>query len=232
MIENKVSRHPDKEDIIKKLLNGDSVKQVESWIKSKYPKNKKYHISYMSLQNFRTNNLNIRGDLLEDIKNRRKQNQDELELQETKLVVSNSSEYQKKLDEIVSNEIDVNRKLLEMEKLISSRLEFYFNAIMAGGSTKHDKVFLEYLNAMRAIMQDWKKYVEGFADKKVEHNINVQVVDTQVKVMKEAIYDVLREMDPALILIFMEKLNKRMQQLNYDSPEYNNYLIDINGEEV
>jgi hypothetical protein len=232
MIENKVSRHPDKEEIIKKLLNGDSVKQVEAWIKSKYPKNKKYHISYMSLQNFRTNNLNIRGDLLEDIKNRRKQNQDELELQETKLVVSNSSEYQKKLDEIVSNEIDVNRKLLEMEKLISSRLEFYFNAIMAGGSTKHDKVFLEYLNAMRAIMQDWKKYVEGFADKKVEHNINVQVVDTQVKVMKEAIYDVLREMDPALILIFMEKLNKRMQQLNYDSPEYNNYLIDVNGEEV
>lgn len=232
MTDNKVSKHPDKEEIIKKLLNGDSVKQVESWIKGKYPKNKRYHISYMSLQNFRTNHLNIKGDLLEDIKNRRKQNQEELDNQETKLILSSSSEYQKKLDEIVSTEIDVNRKLLEMEKLISSRLEYYFNIIMAGGSTKHDKVFLEYLNAMRAIMQDWKKYVEGVADKKIEHNISVQIVDAQVKIMKEAMYDVLREMDPELILIFMEKLNKRMQQLSYDSPEYNNYLIDVGSENI
>jgi len=232
MIENKVSRHPDKEEIIKKLLNGDSVKHIETWLKTKYPKNKRYHISYMSLQTFRSKHLDIKGDLLEDIKNRRKMNEEESASHEARLAVVNSSEYQKKLDEIVSNEIDVSRKLLEMEKLISSRLEFYFNAIMAGGSTKHDKVFLEYLNAMRAIMQDWKKYVEGVADTKIEHNISVQVVDSQVKILKEVMLDLIREMDPSMILIFMEKLNKRMQQLNYDSPEYNNYLIDVSSENI
>ena len=103
---------------------------------------------------------------------------------------------------------------------------------MAGGSTKHDKVFLEYLNAMRAIMQDWKKYVEGVADTKIEHNISVQVVDSQVKILKEVMLDLIREMEPSLILVFMEKLNKRMQQLNYDSPEYNNYLIDVSSENI
>ena len=81
-------------------------------------------------------------------------------------------------------------------------------------------------------MQDWKKYVEGVADTKIEHNISVQVVDSQVKILKEVMLDLIREMEPSLILVFMEKLNKRMQQLNYDSPEYNNYLIDVSSENI
>lgn len=231
---SKVSRHPDKKEIIKRLLAGESVKKIEEWIKSKYPRNRKYHISYMTLQKFRVNHLNIKGELLEDIKNRRYQDDIENEKAEIKVALLNSSEYQKQIEQIVSNEIDVNRKLLEMEKLISSRLEYYFNVISSGGSMNQnaDKVFLEYINSMRSILADWKKYVEGVADKKIEHNVNIQVVDTQVKVLKEAMFEVLNEMDPQLILIFMDKLNKKMQQLNYDSPEYNNYLIDVSEESV
>jgi hypothetical protein len=105
------------------------------------------------------------------------------------------------LSQIVSNEIDVNRKLLEMEKLISSRLEYYFNVISSGGSMNQnaDKVFLEYINSMRSILADWKKYVEGVADKKIEHNVNIQVVDTQVKVLKEAMFEVLNAINCFLV---------------------------------
>lgn len=230
---NKVARHPDKEEIIKMLLNGESVKQVDAWLKKKYPKRKRLHISYMTLQKFRADHLNIKGDLLEDIKLKKKS--DELISSETelKLSVSNSSEYQKKINEIVSNEMDVQRKLLEMEKLISSRMEFYYNTIAAGGNIKHDRLFLEYLNMMRSIMQDWKKYIEGFADKKIEHNLNVNVVNDQIKIMKEVVIDVLKDMDPALVLVFMEKLNSRMSGIKYDSPEYNQYLIEVvDAEEV
>ena len=34
----KVLAHPDKEDIIRLLLEGESVKSVESWLKEKYPR--------------------------------------------------------------------------------------------------------------------------------------------------------------------------------------------------
>lgn len=231
-LNSKISRHPDKNEIIKKLLAGESVKKVEDWIKSKYPKNRRYHVSYMTLQKFRANHLNIKGELLEDIKNRRHQDEVDAEKAEMKVSLLNSSEYQKLIEEIVTNEIDVNRKLLEMEKLISSRLEYYFNVVSAGGNINNDKIFLEYINSMRSILADWKKYVEGVADKKIEHNVNIQVVDTQVKVLKEAMFEVLREMDPQLILTFMDKLNKKMQHLNYDSPEYNNYLIDVSEENI
>jgi hypothetical protein len=230
---NKVARHPDKDEIIKMLLNGESVKQVDAWLKKKYPKKKRLHISYMTLQKFRSEHLNIKGDLLEDIKLKKKTDELISSDAETKLAVSNSSEYQNKINEIVSNEMDVQRKLLEMEKLISSRMEFYYNTVAAGGNIKHDRLFLEYLNMMRSIMQDWKKYIEGFADKKVEHNLNVNIVNDQIKIMKEIVIEVLKDMDPTLVLVFMEKLNNRMSGIKYDSPEYNQYLIEVvDAEEV
>ena len=67
----KVLNHPDKEELIRKLLEGDSVKEVEAWIKQKYPRRKRLHVSYMTLQKFRAEHLNLKGDVLEDIKNRR-----------------------------------------------------------------------------------------------------------------------------------------------------------------
>jgi len=231
MESNKVARHPDKEEIIKMLLNGESVKQVDAWLKKKYPKKRRLHISYMTLQKFRSEHLNIKGDLLEDIKSKKKSDDLVSEENELKLAVSNSSEYQKKISEIVSNEMDVQRKLLEMERLISSRMEFYYNTVAAGGNIKHDRVFLEYLNMMRSIMQDWKKYIEGFADKKIEHNLNVNIVNDQINIMKEVVIDVLKDMDPALILIFMERLNYKMSNLKHDSPEYNQYLIEVSDAE-
>jgi len=174
MEQSKVIRHPDKDELIKMLLNGDSVKQIEAWLKKKYPRSKRHHISYMTLQKFRAEQLNIKGDLLEDIKTKKRSDELISTNTETRLAVSNSSEYQKKVEEIVSNEMDVARKLLEMEKLISARMEFYYNAVANGGSIKHDRVFLEYLNTMRSVMQDWKKYIEGFAD------VPLATLDTQL----------------------------------------------------
>jgi hypothetical protein len=226
-----VVRHPDKEELIKMLLNGDSVKQIESWLKKKYPRSKRHHISYMTLQKFRSENLNIKGNLLEDIKTKKKSDELVSADAEIRMAVMNSSEYQNKISEIVSNEMDVARKLLEMEKLISSRMEFYFNSVSSGGNLKGDRVFLEYLNTMRSIMQDWKKYVDGFADKKIEHNVNVNIVDDQLKIMKEVVVEVLREMDPALVLVFMEKINYKMSGLKHGTPEYNQYLIGVTDAE-
>ena len=139
----KILNHPDKEDIIKKLLEGDSVKSVEAWLKKKYPRTKRLHVSYMTLQKFRGENLNLKGDVLDDIKNKRTEVDKKALEAETKLVISSSSAYQKKIDEIASSELDVARRLLEMDKVIGSRIEHYYNLLENGGTTvRDDKVFI------------------------------------------------------------------------------------------
>ena len=224
----KVLNHPDKEKIIEKLLSGESVKEIESWLEKKYPRSKRLHISYMTLQKFRSENLNIKGDVLEDIKNKKTEiDKKNLEI-ETKMIVQSSNAYQKKIDEIASSELDVTRRLLEMDRLVNSRIEYYFNLLETGGSIKEDRIFLEYVNTMKSLMQDWKKYIEGVADKKIEHNININVVNEQAKILKETILEILREMDPKLIPLFVDRVTYRMKQLDvYQDSDPRRSIIDV-----
>lgn len=218
---NKVVKHPDRELIIKKLLDGESVKSVDAWLKSKYPKKSRYHISYVTLQKFRKENLDLHGSVLDAVKNARADADKEANDQLTRNIIAQSDSYQKKINEIADVELDVSRKLREMDALVTSRLEFYYDSLASGnGDIKHDKVFLEYLNMYKGILQDWKKYIDGVADKTIEHNININVVNEQVNIIKSIVFEVLQELDPALIPIFLEKVNSRMLGLEHNSQEY------------
>jgi hypothetical protein len=216
----KVLQHPDKEIIISKLIEGESLRDVEAWLKSKYPRKKRLHVSYMTLQKFRQEHLNIEGEVLEDIKNKRNDKAREEAIAEQKMIINSSNAYQDKINQVVSNEIDVSKRLLEMDALITSRMEFYYNMLQEGGGVKEDKVFLEYVSMMKGLMQDWKKYIEGFADKKVDHNININVAFDQVNVIKSVIYEVLEEIDPGLINVFINKLDTKMRELEYEDSYY------------
>jgi hypothetical protein len=216
----KVLQHPDKEIIISKLIEGESLRDVEAWLKSKYPRKKRLHVSYMTLQKFRQEHLNIEGEVLEDIKNKRNDKAREEAIAEQKMIINSSNAYQDKINQVVSNEIDVSKRLLEMDALITSRMEFYYNMLQEGGGVKEDKVFLEYVSMMKGLMQDWKKYIEGFADKKVDHNININVAFDQVNVLKSVIYEVLEEIDPGLINVFINKLDTKMRELEYEDSYY------------
>jgi len=218
---SKVLRHVDKEEIIKKLLDGESVKSVDAWLKDKYPKKKSLWISYMTLQTFRKEHLDLHGDVLDAVKNSRADTDRNAALAEAKHIVSQSSSYQKKINEIADAELDVSKKLLQMDALVTSRLEFYYDSLASGqGDIKHDRVFLEYLNMYKGILQDWKKYIDGVADKTIEHNININVVNEQVNVVKGVVFEVLRELEPSLIPIFIDKVNAKMDGMEYKSPEY------------
>lgn len=235
---NKVLRHPLKEEIIKRLLSGESVKEVEKWLKKKHPKSKRLQISYMTLQKFRKEHLHLEGEVLDNIKQARSDKDMDTKALEAKAIIANSSAYQEKINEIASNELDANRKLIELMTLIASRLEYYFNLLNtgAGGNIKQDKLFIELINTQRALVQDYFKYIEGVADKKIEHNINVNIINEQVSVLKNIVYDVLQEMEPELIPVFVEKVNQKINGLNYGTDQYKEYrqleVIDAETEEA
>lgn len=220
----KILGHPEREEIIKKLINGESVKKVEAWLKEKHPRTKRLHVSYATLQLFRKEHLGVHGEVLDNLKDARKSQEEETASLTVRSVVSNSSAYQQKLNEIVDNELDTNRKILEMMTLVSTRIEYYFNSLAEGdGGLKHDKMLIDLLNTQRGLVQDWKKYVEGVADKTIEHNININVVNEQITVLKNIVFEVLQELDPTLIPQFVEKVNDKLNNTQYDSKSYNNY---------
>jgi hypothetical protein len=220
---NKVLNHPEREEIIKKLVSGDSLKSVEEWLKKKHPRTPRLQISYMTLQKFRKEHLHIEGEVLDKIKQARREQGQESEELEARAIIVASSAYQDKINEIVSNELDANRKLLEMSALIGARMEYYFNSLNQGSNIQQDKMFLDLVNAQRGLVQDWKKFVEGVADKKIEHNINVSVINEQVTVIKSIVFEVLQEMSPELIPVFVEKVNSRLENTRHGTPTYESY---------
>ena len=220
---NKVLNHPEREDIIKKLVNGESVKEVEKWLKKNHPRTNRLQISYATLQKFRKDHLHIEGDVLDKIKQAKKEQTLESGELETKAIIAASSAYQDKINEIVSNELDSNKKLLEMSALITSRMEYYFNSLNDGTNIQKDRMFLDLIGAQRGLVQDWKKYVEGVADQKIEHNININVINEQVTVLKSIVFEVLQEMSPELIPIFVEKMNSKLENTKYGTPKYDSY---------
>lgn len=228
---NKVLRHPDQEEIISKLLQGNSVKEVEAWLKKRHPKTKRLHISWMTLQKFRKEYLNLEGEALAQIKQARSDSDQTKKELEKRATIAASNAYQEKLAEIVNEEIDVQRKMLEMEKLISSRIEYYFNVLNSGGNLREERVFMELLDRQREVMRDWKKYIEKVPDQTIEQNININVVNEQLNVLKGIIFEVLKEMNPEIIPVFVEKLNSRLIDTNYGSEQYEVYkepkVIDI-----
>lgn len=225
---DKILNHPDKDEIIKLLLEGHSVKSVEEFLLKKYPKKKRLQISYMTLQKFRKEHLNIKGDLLEDIKNKKLELNGEIKKEDVKTQLLKTNAYREKIEEIATAEIDVNRRLLEMEKLIASRMEYYYNLLSIGGSIKDDRVFLEYINTMRGLLQDWKKYIEGFKDIRVENNINVTVVNQQINIIKDVVCDILTELEPQNVPIFIEKVDKKLNSINEN--EYSKIISGVSDE--
>jgi hypothetical protein len=174
--------------------------------------------------------LNLDGEVLENIKSAKKEQDDHSVNLEAKAILATSSAYQNKLNEIISKELDADRKLLEMMSLISSRLEYYFNMMNDTSGNiksglKEDRMFMDLINTQRSLVQDWKKYVEKVADHTVEHNVNVTVVNEQLNVLKNIVFEVLRELDPSLIPIFIEKVNSRLLDVNFGTNEYNKHKV-------
>lgn len=212
----KILKHPDKKLIIEKLIKGESTREVESWLKEKYPDQSRLHITYMTLQKFRKDNLDLHGDVLEDIKTKRAEIVSEQTEEEKKELLLNSSAYRDKINQIADTELNVTKRMLELDAIIQTRLEYYYNILMSGGSFKEDKLFLEYINTMRSLLQDWKKYIEGFADKRVENNISVTIVNQQINILKTAISETLQELDPSYTNLFLDKLNDKIDEIQYE----------------
>jgi chorismate mutase len=214
----KIMEHPDKNRIVKWLRDGKGVRWVSKTLREMYPDDPDKRLSVPTLQAFRKEHLKLEGDVLEDLKKTKRQQAGEKALQKEHTQVRNLPTYKEKLAEIVDLHIDIKRGLVAMEKLITSRLEDLFDAAARGDITiDKEKLLQGYFDRYFMMIDKWAKYVDKVADFKVEANINVTVVQDQMAVLRQAVHELVREMDPELALSFLDRLNERMRGLNYKS---------------
>lgn len=220
---NKILNHPDKNEIMKKLANGEPVRVIADWLKKKYPKRGEAHLrpSHTTIQKFKKEDMNLHGQVLQDVKEAKASTTMHWVKKQEKIdKMKRSSAYQELIEEAAQKEVDTQEKILNVFTLIEHRLESIFNAIQSADFIDHklEKDMMSYLNLLLSTVDKHKVYIEGH-NQVSDTNINVTVVNDQILLLREALRQTLHAQDPSIAIMLMEKINYMSKDLNYSSEE-------------
>ena len=222
MYQNKILGHPLKEDIIKWLTDGVSVREVEKRLADRYFKKDQAHlrISSSAIQEFKKKHLNISGKVLSDIKEASKTTRAWAKQEEEKKQLELSSSYKSAVNQIAQAELDVTKEILKVFTIVESRIEALYNKLAGKDFPDKDteKLLAMYLDQFMKVLDQHKKYVEGYREQ-VDVNVNVNVMAEQVGCLRNAMREIFEEVDPSLVPIFMGKLNTKMKDLVFKSEQ-------------
>lgn len=219
----KILEHPDREEIISKLVIGISKKDVFEWLKGKYtnPGEAKFIVPEKTLKIFQENYLDIYTMIQDDISKSKKaivsNAPDQLEL-----AVKNNTAYKSKMMELASKEVDVRKIVANLCVAIETRLAQVFDEIQEDPrniNTRVDRLLIDYTEALGSVLEKYYKFTEVPASNVVQHNVTLQVVDQHISVFHDVIKEVLSQMDLETSLYFMEVFNRKMEKLKSPDKE-------------
>jgi hypothetical protein len=221
----KILEHPDKDEIISKLVIGISSKDIHDWLKAKYTNvsESKFVIAEKSIKNFQDNYLDIYNLIQEDI-TKSKQSIATGTEEQLMLSVQNNATYKSKMLELADKEIDVRKIISNLCIAIETRLAQVFDEIQEDPrniNTRVDRLLIEYADTLGNILEKYYKFTESPANQIVQHNVTLQVVDQHISVFHDVIKEVLSQMDLETSLYFMEVFNQKMEKLKSPDKEHN-----------
>ncbi len=219
----KILEHPDREEIIGKLVLDYSAKDIHDWLAVQYNNvnDKKFVISEKSITIFKDNYLDVYSMIREDMVNTKQALATSTE-QQLELAVQNSSAYKSKMLELAGKELDVRSMVAHLCVAVETRLGQVFDEIQEDPrniNTKIDRVLIDYAEMLGGLLEKYYKFTEGSADLVIQHNVTLQAVDQHISVFHDVIREILSHLDLESSMLFMELFNEKMSQLKMPVPE-------------
>lgn len=217
----KILQHPDRDEIISKLAIGISVSDIHEWLKAKYSavSEKQLVISEKAIKAFQDNYLDFYQTVQNDIFNTKAplvHQNDELAL-----AVQSNKNYQELITKAANQELDFRKLVVQVGMALETRLAQIYDEIQSDPrniNTKIDRLFLDYVEQMKGILEACHKFNEPTVNTVVQHNMTIQVVDQHIAVFHDVIRKVLSQMDLESSLLFMEIFNEEFSKLKMPIP--------------
>lgn len=219
-----IIKHPDREEINERLMGGESLDKVLSWLKRKYAqmqnavRKKKLIPSRMTLQAYRRNFLNVEGEVLKELKKERTQRLVEERKRRAIEKVHASEHYQLAKAEYAEGYVaqiaNFESCLQTIYVKVNERI-----AIMESQPTKHlnDKVIVEQCNLLRQILRDYFDMQQALkVDSETNINIDLKRFTEEVRIIKAAIRETINELCPEILPAFLERLREKIDEAKYD----------------
>jgi hypothetical protein len=219
----KILDHPDKDEIISKLVIGQPIKDIYDWLKSKYTNVSeiKFVVSEKSLKSFQENYLDIYTLIQEDLIKTKSAIAAGTE-QQLELAVKNNTAYKSIMMETANKQLDVNETVARLAVAIETRFAQVFDEIQEDPrniNTKVDRLLIDYAEVFGNLLEKCYKFNEAPADQIIQHNVTLQVVDQHISVFHDVIKEVLAQVDLETSMYFMEVWNEKMSKLKAPDKE-------------
>lgn len=208
-----VLEHPDREEIITKLISEVDVDDINEWLKAKYINvdERKFIISTKNLLTFKDNHLDIYTIIQEDL-NKTKTNQ----IEDLNLAIQGTPAYHRALEKLAGEEVNIKDTVRKMVVNIETRISQIYDILMEDPQNlRNDITLINWFNVLAGILEKYDIILNGSPSTNinVQNNINIQVIDDHINVVYDIIKEILNHLDYDTSLLFIEMFNERMEKL-------------------
>jgi hypothetical protein len=220
----KILQHPDKDEIINKLVIGQSTTDINDWLKSKYTNvsELKFVISEASLKSFQNTYLDFYTDIQSDLSKTKSALAVDNSTDQLELAVRGNPAYKDAMVKMATTELDIRKIVANLCINVETRLAQVFDEIQENPrdiNTKVDRLLIDYAEVLGNILEKYYKFTEAPADQIVQHNVTLQVVDQHISVFHDVIKEVLSQMDLSTSQYFLEVFNEKFSKLKAPQTE-------------
>lgn len=209
-----VLEHPDRDELINKLILGLSPRDIYEWLSALYstPVEKPLIISEKNLKKFKDEYLDMYSFIKQDL------NKTSTVLSindQVKEEIQGSPNYQKTLEKYLNTEIDIKTSAKKLMAMVETRCEqIFLNIQLEPENTRPDYVLIQYLNTLAAVLEKMDTIVNGSGNQiNIQNNVNIQLLDTHINTVYNIIKEILSKLDYETSLEFISLFNERMKAI-------------------
>lgn len=207
--------HPDKSEILSKLLTGTDPKDINQWLKLRYPDKEQKHlvIPIKQLQDFsKSQYTEFYNQYSQEITTTIQQG-GKLDKKLAESLLNNKT-LKERLSEHAVKEINVRERFISLDLLIRDRVEQMFDKIQENpGGSKMDYVLLKWVEQYLSLLDKYDKSQNNRPDQLIQNNYTVQYIDQQTAAIQEAYRRVLSRIDSSLALMIIEEISKELAKI-------------------
>lgn len=220
-IAEKIYQHPDRDEIIAKLLNSISPSDIAEGLNLRYQEveSKKFQLSERMIREFQKDYLDFYLTMKNDLAIvQAPSTPASATLLQT---LNNNIDYKEALTKYANTELDIKERIAKLCSVIEVRTEQMFNIIQEDPENyRADRVMIEWLLLLKDTLHELREASETSPDAiSIQNNISIQVLDTHMDAVFGIIREILTKLDYDTSLLFIDMWQEAMGDLKSKTVE-------------
>ncbi len=213
--------HPDSKEIIGKLVVGSTAKEVNQWLRLKYPDKNQSHLRLTQkvLKEFTDSQYTQYYDQMLDDKALLATDGPDHGHIRMSAALANNKFYRERMEEVANTELNMLKTCEMVATVLRTRMEQMYDLTQQDPTDvgRADNTFIRYVQLFVDTADKLEKMRANSVDHLADHNVTMQNLQGIIQMFQEVIRESFAEMDPDMANKVMERIYDRMNDMELPS---------------